>query len=174
MVALSALPWSAIIITSYPWARAASTVSRRQLSRVTTAFWMVLVQSPKVATYDEKPEMSAYEVKDKLVAAIDSEKYVELAFAVGREILGKCVVNILLVEDNVHTLERAVVGGHAIVLQTGNGVHSFLGHILLREHFGEFLGAVISTVLWMAATPTPEAAKGSSSRCRITAWKAPV
>ncbi len=33
------------------------------------------MQSPKVATYDEKPEMSAYEVKDKLVAAIDSEKY---------------------------------------------------------------------------------------------------
>ncbi len=35
----------------------------------------ILVPSPKVATYDLKPEMSAYEVKDKLVAAIDSEKY---------------------------------------------------------------------------------------------------
>lgn len=35
----------------------------------------VLVPSPKVATYDLKPEMSAYEVKDKLVGAIDTEKY---------------------------------------------------------------------------------------------------
>ena len=31
--------------------------------------------SPKVATYDLKPEMSAYEVKDKLVEAIKSEKF---------------------------------------------------------------------------------------------------
>jgi 2,3-bisphosphoglycerate-independent phosphoglycerate mutase len=32
----------------------------------------ILVPSPKVATYDLKPEMSAYEVTDKLVAAIES------------------------------------------------------------------------------------------------------
>ena len=31
--------------------------------------------SPKVATYDLKPEMSAYEVKDKLVASIKENKY---------------------------------------------------------------------------------------------------
>ncbi len=35
----------------------------------------VLVPSPKVATYDLKPEMSAYEVKDKLVEAIKEDKY---------------------------------------------------------------------------------------------------
>ncbi len=35
----------------------------------------ILVPSPKVATYDLQPEMSAPEVKDKLVAAIDTEKY---------------------------------------------------------------------------------------------------
>ncbi len=35
----------------------------------------ILVPSPKVATYDLKPEMSAYEVKDKLVAAIKEDKY---------------------------------------------------------------------------------------------------
>jgi 2,3-bisphosphoglycerate-independent phosphoglycerate mutase len=35
----------------------------------------ILVPSPKVATYDLQPEMSAYEVKDKLVEAIKSEKY---------------------------------------------------------------------------------------------------
>ena len=35
----------------------------------------ILVASPKVATYDLKPEMSAFEVKDKLVEAIRADKY---------------------------------------------------------------------------------------------------
>ena len=35
----------------------------------------ILVASPKVATYDLQPEMSAYEVKDKLVAALGEQKY---------------------------------------------------------------------------------------------------
>lgn len=35
----------------------------------------ILVASPKVATYDLQPEMSAYEVKDKLVEAIKSQEY---------------------------------------------------------------------------------------------------
>ena len=33
----------------------------------------VLVESPKVATYDLQPEMSAYEVKDKLIAELDKD-----------------------------------------------------------------------------------------------------
>ena len=35
----------------------------------------ILVNSPKVATYDLKPEMSALEVRDKLVDAIKSDKF---------------------------------------------------------------------------------------------------
>lgn len=35
----------------------------------------ILVASPKVATYDLQPEMSAYEVKDNLVAALKENKY---------------------------------------------------------------------------------------------------
>jgi 2,3-bisphosphoglycerate-independent phosphoglycerate mutase len=35
----------------------------------------ILVPSPKVATYDLQPEMSAFEVTDKLVAAIESDKF---------------------------------------------------------------------------------------------------
>lgn len=35
----------------------------------------ILVPSPKVATYDLQPEMSAFEVKDKLVDAIKADKY---------------------------------------------------------------------------------------------------
>ena len=35
----------------------------------------ILIASPKVATYDLKPEMSAYEVTDALVNAIEADKY---------------------------------------------------------------------------------------------------
>jgi 2,3-bisphosphoglycerate-independent phosphoglycerate mutase len=35
----------------------------------------ILVPSPKVATYDKKPEMSVFEVTDKVVEAIGSKKY---------------------------------------------------------------------------------------------------
>ncbi|MBR0272522.1 MAG: 2,3-bisphosphoglycerate-independent phosphoglycerate mutase [Bacteroidaceae bacterium] len=35
----------------------------------------ILVPSPKVATYDLKPEMAAFEIQDKLVAAINEKKY---------------------------------------------------------------------------------------------------
>jgi len=35
----------------------------------------ILIPSPKVTTYDEKPEMSAYEITDKVIEAIKSEKY---------------------------------------------------------------------------------------------------
>jgi 2,3-bisphosphoglycerate-independent phosphoglycerate mutase len=35
----------------------------------------VLIESPKIATYDLKPEMSVYEIKDRLVGEIRSGKY---------------------------------------------------------------------------------------------------
>jgi 2,3-bisphosphoglycerate-independent phosphoglycerate mutase len=35
----------------------------------------ILINSPKVATYDLKPEMSAYEVKDAVVAELNKQKY---------------------------------------------------------------------------------------------------
>jgi 2,3-bisphosphoglycerate-independent phosphoglycerate mutase len=35
----------------------------------------ILVPSPKVATYDQKPEMSAYDVTDRLIEAINSGKF---------------------------------------------------------------------------------------------------
>ena len=46
----------------------------------------ILVNSPKVATYDLKPEMSAYEVCDNLVNAIKSNKFdvIIINFEIGR------------------------------------------------------------------------------------------
>ena len=45
----------------------------------------ILIPSPKVDTYDLKPEMSAYEITDKLVEEIDTDKYdfIVLNFANG-------------------------------------------------------------------------------------------
>ena len=45
----------------------------------------ILIPSPKVATYDLQPEMSAYEVKNALVEALDSKKFdfITLNFANG-------------------------------------------------------------------------------------------
>lgn len=43
----------------------------------------ILVPSPKVATYDLKPEMSAYEITDKLLEIIDNYDVVILNFANG-------------------------------------------------------------------------------------------
>lgn len=45
----------------------------------------ILIPSPKVATYDLKPEMSAYEVKDALVGALSSGRFdfIALNFANG-------------------------------------------------------------------------------------------
>ncbi|TYB30805.1 MAG: 2,3-bisphosphoglycerate-independent phosphoglycerate mutase [Candidatus Mcinerneyibacterium aminivorans] len=35
----------------------------------------ILIDSPKISTYDKKPEMSAYEVTEKVLSALDSDKY---------------------------------------------------------------------------------------------------
>ncbi len=71
----------------------------------------ILVPSPKVATYDLKPEMSAYEVKDKLVAAINENKYdfIVVNFANG-DMVGHTGV--------YEAIEKAVVAVDACVKDT--------------------------------------------------------
>jgi len=70
-----------------------------------------LVPSPKVATYDLKPEMSAYEVKDKLVAAIQEDKYdfIVLNYANG-DMVGHTGV--------YEAIEKAVVAVDACLKET--------------------------------------------------------
>ena len=94
----------------------------------------ILVDSPDVATYDLKPEMSAYEVKDKLVAAISSGKYdfIVVNFAncdmVGHtgvyEAIRKAVAAI---DECVHdTVEAAKTYGYdtIIIADHGNADHA--------------------------------------------------
>lgn len=89
----------------------------------------VLINSPKVATYDLKPEMSAYEVKDALVAAIRENKYdfIVVNYANGDmvghtgvyEAIEKAVVAVdACVKD---TVEAAKSAGYEVIIIADHG-----------------------------------------------------
>ncbi len=84
----------------------------------------ILVKSPSVATYDLQPEMSAYEVTDKLLEAIESDKYdmIILNYAncdmVGHTgVFEAAVKAVEAVDDCVGKIISAVIakGGAAII-----------------------------------------------------------
>ena len=85
----------------------------------------ILVASPKVATYDLKPEMSAYEVCDKAVEAIESEKFdsIILNFAncdmVGHTtVMDATIKAVETVDECVGRIYQAIekVGGTLIII----------------------------------------------------------
>ncbi|MDR1455828.1 MAG: 2,3-bisphosphoglycerate-independent phosphoglycerate mutase [Tannerella sp.] len=89
----------------------------------------ILVPSPKVATYDLKPEMSAYEVKDKLVEAIRTQQYdfIVCNYANGDMVghtgvyaaIGKAVI---AVDACLHeTVEAARANGYEVIIIADHG-----------------------------------------------------
>jgi 2,3-bisphosphoglycerate-independent phosphoglycerate mutase len=89
----------------------------------------ILVASPKVATYDLKPEMSAFEVKDKLVEAIKSEKYdfIVVNYANG-DMVGHTGIYdaieraVKAVDQCVHdTIEAAKAAGYEAIIIADHG-----------------------------------------------------
>ena len=94
----------------------------------------ILVASPKVATYDLKPEMSAYEVKDKLVGAINTQQYdfIVVNFANGDMVGHTGVYNaiakaVTAVDHCVHdVIEAAKANGYEalIIADHGNADHA--------------------------------------------------
>lgn len=84
----------------------------------------ILIASPKVATYDLKPEMSAYEVTDALVSAIEADRFdaILLNFAnpdmVGHSgMLEPTIKAIEAVDECLGRVVDAILakGGHAII-----------------------------------------------------------
>ena len=88
-----------------------------------------LVPSPKVATYDLQPEMSAFEVKDKLVDSIKSEKYdfIVVNFANGDmvghtgiypaiqkavETIDSCLHDVVEAAKETHQYEVVIIADH--------------------------------------------------------------
>ena len=89
----------------------------------------IMVPSPKVATYDLKPEMSADEVTDKLVAAIESDSFdlIVVNFAntdmVGHSgILAAAIKAVEAVDRCLGRLHQAVTAkGGALVITADHG-----------------------------------------------------
>ena len=89
----------------------------------------ILVPSPKVATYDLKPEMSAYEVKDKLVEAIGTQKYdfIVVNYAngdmVGHTGIYEAIEKAVVAIDNCvkDTVEAAKANGYEVIIIADHG-----------------------------------------------------
>ncbi len=89
----------------------------------------ILVPSPKVATYDLKPEMSAYEVKDKLVEAIGTQKYdfIVVNYAngdmVGHTGVYEAIEKAVVAIDNCvkDTVEAAKANGYEVIIIADHG-----------------------------------------------------
>ena len=89
----------------------------------------ILVASPKVATYDLQPEMSAYEVKDKLVEALGTQKFdfICLNFAngdmVGHTGIYEAIEKAVKAVDEcvAEVVETAKVNGYEVVMIADHG-----------------------------------------------------
>ena len=89
----------------------------------------ILVASPKVATYDLQPEMSAYEVKDKLVEALNTQKFdfICLNFANGDMVGHTCIYEAIekavkAVDECVaDVVETAKANGYEVVMIADHG-----------------------------------------------------
>ncbi|WP_409272165.1 2,3-bisphosphoglycerate-independent phosphoglycerate mutase [Neobacillus sp. SCS-31] len=150
----------------------------------------ILINSPKVATYDMKPEMSAYEVTDALLKEIENEKFdcIILNFAnpdmVGHsgmleptikavetvdECLGK-IVDLLLEKggtaiitaDHGNADEVVTIGGNPMTAHTTNPVPVIItkSDVALRED--GILGDLAPTVLDLLYVEQPKEMTGKT------------
>ncbi len=89
----------------------------------------ILINSPKVATYDLKPEMSAYEVKDALVAEIEKNKFdfIVVNYAngdmVGHTGVYEAIEKAVIAIDNCvkDTVEAAKKAGYEVIIIADHG-----------------------------------------------------
>ena len=70
----------------------------------------------------------------------------QLLLALLAQIFAQCVLDVLLGEEDVHALEVGIVWRHAVVLQSRDGLHALLWHILLRQSDGHLLSTVVTEI----------------------------
>ncbi|MBH0230950.1 2,3-bisphosphoglycerate-independent phosphoglycerate mutase [Halobacillus yeomjeoni] len=150
----------------------------------------ILIDSPKVSTYDQKPEMSAYEVTDALLAELDAEKHnaIILNFAnpdmVGHsgmleptikaieavdECLGKIVDKIhekgghaIITADHGNSDEVTTSEGDAMTAHTTNPVPVIVTKEGVELRDGGVLGDLSPTLLKLLGVEQPEEMTGQS------------
>ena len=150
----------------------------------------VLIDSPKVATYDLKPEMSAYEVTDALLAELDKDEHnaIILNFAnpdmVGHsgmleptikaieavdECLGKVVDKILekggeaiITADHGNSDEVITPDGSPMTAHTTNPVPVIVTRAGVELRDGGILADLAPTLLDMLQVEKPEEMTGTS------------
>lgn len=150
----------------------------------------ILIASPKVATYDLKPEMSAYEVTDALVEAIEADKFdaIILNFAnpdmVGHsgmleptvkaieavdECLGRVVDLILakggsaiITADHGNSDEVVTTEGQPMTAHTTNPVPVIVTKPGVELHEGGILADLAPTMLALLGVEQPAEMTGSS------------
>ena len=152
----------------------------------------ILVPSPNVATYDLKPEMSAFEVTDKLIAAIESNQFDAIICnyancdQVGHSGVYEAAVKAVETVDECMgrvfaSLEK--VGGHALVTadhgnveemfdEESNQVHTqhttlpvplaYVGPLALTLKSGGSLADIAPTMLALMALEQPAEMTGKS------------
>jgi 2,3-bisphosphoglycerate-independent phosphoglycerate mutase len=111
----------------------------------------ILVPSPKVATYDLKPEMSAIEVTDKLVAAIGSGRFdlIVVNYANGdmvghTGILSAAIRAAETIDACLGRLERALVeaGGAMLITADHGNCEQMADHATRQAHTAHTLNLV--------------------------------
>jgi 2,3-bisphosphoglycerate-independent phosphoglycerate mutase len=150
----------------------------------------ILINSPKVATYDLKPEMSAYEVTDALLKEIQADKFdaIILNFAnpdmVGHsgkleptikavetvdECLGKVVDLILekggsaiITADHGNADEVVTLDGKPMTAHTTNPVPVIVTKQGIELSDGGILGDLAPTMLQLLGVPQPKEMTGKS------------
>lgn len=149
----------------------------------------VLVNSPKVATYDLQPEMSAYEVKDKLLAELDKDIHdvIIVNFAncdmVGHtgvipaaikavSVVDECVGEIydkvfalggtmLITADHGNSEMLLDEDGNPFTAHTTNKVPLIVTNTHLELVEGGKLGDLAPTILTLLGLPIPEEMTGN-------------
>lgn len=150
----------------------------------------VLINSPKVATYDLQPEMSAYEVKDALIAELDKDIYdvVIVNFAncdmVGHtgiipaaikavSVVDECVGEVyekvlelggtmLITADHGNSEKLLDEEGNPFTAHTTNPVPLILTNTHLELKEGGKLGDLAPTILQLLGLPIPKEMTGES------------
>lgn len=124
----------------------------------------ILIASPKVATYDLKPEMSVYEVTDKLVDAIENRKFdvIICNFANGdmvghTGVMEAALKAVAAVDENLGRVMKAIKKADGVLLVTADH-----GNVekMVDEKTGEPYTAHTVGKVQAALFNAPESVKG--------------